>query len=169
MRHQKPSLTLFADASVYKDHKVAGWGGYARGDGRDPTWAQGPAKFDEDVTTVELWALANIVESVVSSSYITSEDTHILLQSDCLFGLEMLWCELPNTWATAGSDATIKTKRTVTQSAKTPIQSIKANLSGCQLIYLKHVKGHKNGIHSRSWVNERCDVMAKEEARRQFK
>lgn len=169
MRHSKPTVTVFADASVYHHDKVAGWAGYVRGDDRRPQWYQGPAVFSKDVSVVELEALALSVHLATEAGYITDNDTHILLQSDCLHGLEMLWRSLPNTWPTGQGDAKLRHQRTAKEEHTPHIQMLFRLLQNRQVVYLKHVKGHQQGKHARSWVNEQCDKRAKQEARRQMK
>jgi ribonuclease HI len=169
MKHHKPTVTVFSDASVYHNHKVAGWAGYVRGDDRKPKWFQGPAVFSPDVTSVELEALAQSVQLAMDAGYITKNDTHILLQSDSLHGLEMIWRSLPNTWPAGKGDAKLGSKRPAKKDHTPHIQKLFRLLRNRQVVYLKHVRGHQQGIHSRSWVNEECDQRAKKEAKRQMK
>lgn len=167
MQHAKPTMTIFADASVYQDKKVAGWAGYVREDDRKPLWFSGPAKFSPDVTTVELHALAMTVRNAFP--YERQENhTHLLLQSDCLYGLEMLWYALKNGWPVGSGDAKMSARKVPTIGAWEQINLMLPHLVGREAVYLKHVKGHQNGVHARSWVNERCDKMAKHEARKQM-
>jgi|GEM_PF-1988206 len=170
IEHSKPSLTIFADASIYVDEMASGWGGWARGDDRDPILAGGPAKFSKDSSIVELWALALFIEQLVDGEYMSEADKSIILQSDSLHALQMLNAELPNSWASirkhGGAD--IKRAATIPQEAKEPIDRIGAALKHCDVVYLRHVKGHQGGRHARSWVNEQCDRRAKKEARALF-
>lgn len=168
MKHSKPTITIFADASVYYDEKVAGWAGYVRGDYREPQWFQGPADFSSNVTSVELNALVQSIQLAVDMGYITSNDTHILLQSDCLNALEIIWSSFPNTCPMRKVHTKLVSKRYIKKDHAPYIQKLSGLLQNRQVVYLKHVKGHQKGIHARSWINEECDKRAKKEARKQL-
>ncbi|ABN75784.1 RNase H family protein [Cereibacter sphaeroides] len=167
--HSPPSLTIFADASVIPQQQVAGWGGWARGNGRQPLLEGGPVPFAADSTLAELHALASMIERIHETGYMLPDDRSVLLQSDSLGALGILNLALENSWASkrAGS-ADIKRARTIKPAVEVPIRRIVSLLDGTQVVYLRHVRGHEKGRHARSWVNEQCDKRAKAEARAQI-
>ena len=65
VKHSKPTLTIFADASVMQN--TAGWGGWARGDDREPILLSGPAAHSNSTVIVELEALAEFHDALKSS------------------------------------------------------------------------------------------------------
>lgn len=167
MAHAKPTLTIFADASVYHDKKVAGWAGYVRGEEKGD-WFQGPAPYNADVDAVELFALTATVKQARDNCLILATDTHVLLQSDSLSALSMIQQAMSNTWFAAGSDRPQSYDKRARGTAGTYAEELKAILGGMEIVYLKHVKGHRNGVHARSWVNEQCDRRAKQESKKQM-
>jgi ribonuclease HI len=166
--HSKPSLTIFADASIYADRSIAGWGGWARGDDREPVVFGGPAPFDRDSAIVELWALALMAQHLNQTGYLRDGDTSILLQSDSIGALAALRNKLPQAYPAKGSDVAISRMNKVKAQAVEPLRIIGGLLSRASVIYVKHVRGHQGGGAARSWVNEACDRRAKAEARAQF-
>lgn len=168
--HSKPTLTIFADASLYTDHGVVGWGGWARGDEREPVLHGGSAPFYRDSAIAELWALALFAERLVGEGYITPADKAVIVQSDSLSGLNMINAKVPNSWATKkkGQGSDILRAKKVKPEAAAAIDRLAKALSHADVIYLRHVKGHEGGKHARSWVNEQCDRRAKKEARAQI-
>lgn len=168
--HAKPTLTMFADASLYVDRGVAGWGGWARGDDRQPAMQGGPSPFDRNSTVAELWALALFAERLREDGYMTEADRSIILQSDSLHALQIINARLPNSCASSKKQgcADIKRAKSVVAEAEEPVKRLAAALDSADVIYLRHVKGHQGGKHARSWVNEQCDRRAKQEARAQM-
>lgn len=165
MNHQKPTLTVFADASIQPKFISAGWGGWVRGDDRKPLFGSGRAPYRGDTSLVELSALVLWLERLYKDRYFSPADTHISLQSDSLGALQRLKA-LPNTHATHNSgDARITSPILPTGEYLLWAERLQAITTHCDVIYLKHVRGHQGGKHSRSWINERCDTLAKKAAR----
>ena len=171
MRHAKPTVTMFADASIYLQHRVAGWAGFIRADEHPPVWAKGKAPFTNSrscVDDAETFALSRTVMQAKKCELIKDNTTHVILQSDSLTALSYFWFVLNNCHPTRGGDAKMLAPKRPNNHSRSYVSEVGAILRGMEVIYLKHVKGHRNGVHARSWVNERCDQLAKEAARKQF-
>lgn len=170
IKHQKPSLTVFADASVNHQKKVAGWGGWARGDKRRSVFPGGRLDHNRRIHVVELWALALCLIELKGNGYLTDQDNAIILQSDCLIALNVINKAMANATPAKPKpgDATIGEAKLVKPYEAEPVKIIKDLLGKCGVVYLRHVKSHQNGSHSRSWVNEACDQRAKQEMRSQL-
>lgn len=166
--HSKPTITIFADASIYPDRKTAGWGGWARGDERESITLGGSLPFGNCTTVAELQALAGMLEGLSDAGYLKESDVSVILQSDSLTALNYLNLRMANSFASKKGGAEIKRAKRVKPEAEGPIARIIAALSRAGVVYLRHVKGHQGGGHARSWVNEKCDRRAKQEARAQF-
>lgn len=166
VKHSKPTVSIFADASIKRD--LAGWGGWARGDGRGPIFLKGPATAHKSSTVVELEALAKTTASLFNRGYLSGEDVSVLLQSDSLHGLEVLNFVLQNAWATKKSSGVKIERSRPPKPDEAPWANHICNmLEHCEVVYLRHVKGHRGGDTSRSWVNEQCDRLAKEAVQEQ--
>ncbi len=171
MRHDKPTVTMFADASIYAQHRVAGWAGFIRADAQSPVWVKGKAPFTNKrscVDDAETYALSRTVLHAKTCGLIEEGTTHVLLQSDSLTALSYFWFVLDNCHPTRGGDAQLLNPKKPNNHSKSYVSEVGSILRGMEVVYLKHVKGHRNGVRARSWVNERCDKLAKEEARRQL-
>ena len=167
--HFKPTLTIFADASIYNDKRVAGWGGWARGDDRQPILLGGSAPWHKNSGVVEAHALSGMIHALRANGYFSDGDVSVLLQSDSLQALGVLNLALPNSWASArGTGSHIGRAANVAPAFIEPVRAIQAALAPCAVVYLRHVKGHKGGGTARSWANEQCDKRAKAEARAQI-
>lgn len=167
IRHSKPNLTIFADASILKT--TAGWGGWARGDNRESILLSGPATHSKSSVIVELEALAEFIDVLKSSGYMRDTDTAVLLQSDSLGALQQLNHQLGNSWATKKPTGAkiLRPRRPPPPENMIFTTRIREALQHCDVVYLRHVYGHQGGKTSRSWVNEQCDQLAKQAARAQ--
>lgn len=164
--HEKPTITIFADASIYPTRRAAGWGGWARGDDRKSVALGGALPFGNCTTVAELQALAAMLEGLRAEGYMTDADTSVILQSDSLTALANLNLRLTNSFTSRRSGGVeIHRAKAVKPEAEEPIARIKAALDHATVVYLRHVKGHQGGQHTRSWVNEQCDRRAKAEAK----
>lgn len=168
--HGKPNVTIFTDASVLHKHRVAGWGGWARGDGRGAVLHDGPVPFSANSTIAEAWAIALMIEHLVNTRYLTENDERLLIQSDSLQALEVLNHALPNSHATCRSEtgSVINRAKSIPGNLHAPINRIAQHARARTVVYLRHVKGHMGGKNARSWVNEQCDTRARAAARAQI-
>ena len=168
IKHSIPKLTLFADASVYHKHGIAAWGGWAKGDGKDSILLSGEAPFNKDTTVVELWALAKLVQQLVWDRYLHPDCKSIILQSDNLKALSLIHGNLKNSWPAKRKDpkdARIKPIKKLKGAEQEPMRILRGCLGLRDVVYLRHIKSHQEGVHGRSWVNEQCDQAAKQKAR----
>lgn len=166
----KPSLTIFADASLHAKQRIVGWAGWARGDARQSIIASGHAPSCDDSTVAELWALALFADRLRSDGYMTLADESIILQSDSLNALRAINSRIPSARAAQAKDngVPVTPAKKINPREKEPLDRIANTLDFARVIYLRHVRGHEGGSHSRSWVNEQCDRLAKREARAQL-
>lgn len=165
--HRRPTITIFADASFYPAHGgVVGWAGWARGDGRIAVEMSGPGPRCRDSGEAELWALALFAERMAAERYLTDCDRAVMLQSDSLAALGMILGASPEACRASvrKGDRSIAGPIVARSQDRPALDRLLAALRMADMIYLRHVKGHKRGVHSRSWVNERCDKLARDEA-----
>lgn len=165
LNHQKPKLTLFTDASWFQQKKVAGWGGWARGDNRGSVFGSGPLYEMDNVTLLEAQASLNMIRWVKQTGYLLPSDTHVMIQSDSLGFLNALSLK-DRTHITKHNDAApIVRPKKMRDDLKNPVNSIMEELSWVEVVYLRHVRGHKPSHKSgRQWVNNKCDTLAKQAA-----
>ena len=166
MTHQKPSTTIFADASGYPKQKVAGFGCWVISDDKRPEIHSGKLSWSPNSNELELFALFNALEFAFDKGFITPETKAISLQSDSLGALNVL-ARISNTYAAKVRDP----KDAVIRPSSRPLGpyvAFASLLSNFEIVYLKHVKGHSSGS-GRNTVNERCDKAAKQAARAQFR
>jgi ribonuclease HI len=161
----KPTLTIFADASVMTCG--AGWGGWAKGDGRPSTFGGGPLGMFNDATAAELMALHAWLTSLRASDYLRRDEPSLIVQSDSVLALNTLARLMPNARIAQVKDdgVIVMPVKRVNPKYGPTAALIAETLRGSSVVYLRHVRGHRGGDTSRSWVNEECDRRAKEGAR----
>lgn len=167
LQHGKPTLTMFTDASIQTRPNRAGWGGWARGDDRNPTWSKGEASWHRSSCVVEMEAIAKMLLHTAHSGYMQAMDRHILIQSDSLIALNTLRGALGNSYASnRETGAAINPKGVIPKNRDMDdwIEIIRTLTNHCQVVYLRHVYAHREGVTVRSHVNEMCDRLAKEGA-----
>lgn len=166
--HSKPTLTIFTDASLSERMKSAGWGGWARGDYREPIFRSGKCEYSQNTSLVELWAVCHMLEKIVREGYFYDEDKSVVIQSDNLHTLNIMHTGINNSWAVKpqhARDVRVQRASRIDQHFLHPLDRIKGCLHGTSIVYLKHIKGHQGNAHHRSKVNEICDRLAKEAVR----
>lgn len=167
LKHKKPDMSVFTDASVYTDRKSAGWGGWAKGDYRPKQLLSGLAPFHKNTGFVELYAIMGMLETLKESGYLLESDKSIIIQSDSVIALGYLLNSL-------SYSAMSKLPESADISPKSPpavvipiIERIHMVLQNSQIIYLRHVRSHRNDSNTRHGVNNMCDVEAKKKARQE--
>lgn len=159
-------VTIFADASVNTQHKRAGAGAWAKGDGRSSVLYRKTLEYDRNVTLAELRALRFMIEHLFETGYIQPDDDAIMLQSDCLQALWVLSRIIPYAVEKKHPNGAplSKWKQRSSESVwqRREAEAIRQAL-GSRRVYLRHVRGHKEG-DGRQWVNEQCDRLAKKAA-----
>lgn len=164
IKHARPNITIFTDASVYAGKKAAGWAGWAVGDNRYPVIRSGPLPFNSNVAICELNALARMIEILRHDGFIKVQDRAIILQSDSTTALNWLLTGLSKGYAAKTKipgSTKLKRMRYVHVHAMDAISIIEDNLRHFDVIYLRHIKAHQGHKY-----NEICDRKAKEAALR---
>lgn len=158
------SMTLFVDASWCPVTKEAGVGAWCIKHG----WLQGSTLGMrlgkcKDSTRAELLGIAKTCEFIKSHNEFINV-SYLMIQSDSLYSL----CAMIK-YGKFGA-APVKGKRdcdpmekikTVPSGLKDLAERIHLATVDCQTKVVRHVRGHENSRTSRSWVNERCDTLAK--------
>lgn len=169
-------VTLFADASVLPQLGTAGWGAWAKGDGRASQLMSGPLEthkgpgmrpaFDQNANVAELMAIEEALLHLEQTSYFHAADEAIMIQSDCVAALEALMGSVPNTIFKPHPQGVQSINyRHPSRGMLSPVELQSARIINTTLARIKlrailrHVKGHSNN-GTRSWVNRQCDKLA---------
>lgn len=167
--HDRPTLTVFADASAHPKAKVAGWGAWAKGDDRKSITVGGPVRHSKHMHVIELWALALCLQEL-EKDYLRDTDRTVILQSDNLQTLRVILKSMRNAYPAKAKkgDSRVSPARRTNPEEKEPMDIIRRIFGHRNVVYLRHIKSHQNGVHTRSGVNEACDRRAKQEMRSQL-
>ena len=160
-------ITLFTDASYCNKKNVAGWGSWVKADGW-PTGRTYGGQLQKIYSSgeAELLAVERILEILFRSGHMNGHET-IIIQSDSMHALDCIMAHKPiRSTFSAGSgkrDVQAATPRNspLPHGALDIVKQIEAYVLG-RAIYLRHVKGHNGGESTRSWVNEKCDYIARQ-------
>lgn len=163
IEHIKPTLTILADAAVKPLIQRSGWGGWIKGNGRRSVTCCGSLPYSTNTSLAELSALLNALEYGFHTSYIT-EDVGIILQSDSVSALGVLAKNLPNSFVAKYRAGDSKVTPCSLRGSEDLLSKAHALTSRFKIVYLRHVRAHRNGINTRSYVNELCDSLASKAA-----
>lgn len=157
----KPTVTIFADASVDPKTKVAGWACWIKANGAESIIRGAPLKKPVvDSTEAELSALANAVAVAAAVGVLSG---HVLLQSD---SADALSCIL---WGVKGAiQSPARDGYSFQRRRRAPRKEYHAAIAAIDnarrktgiTIAVRHVRGHQEG-DGRQWVNRKCDEVAK--------
>ena len=159
------ALTIIADASYHRQHHTAGWGAWMKGV-RTPgavTMGGQIKELLERSSEAEMRALSNALHVASTRGYIEVKDV-VMVQSDCTDALGWILWGLPLArHSQNGSGAPVTRPRKGGRAKDS--KGLAAFLDVCQAldlrIVVRHVRGHEDGVTSRSAVNELCDRIAK--------
>ena len=160
IEHIKPTLTILADASVKPLIQRAGWGGWIKGSGRRSVTCCGSLPYSPNTSLAELSALLSALEYGLKILYITDDDVSIILQSDSVAALGVLAKNLPNSFVAKYRAGDAKVVPCSLKNSEGLLHKAHEITSGFKVVYLRHVRGHRNGVNTRSYVNELCDSLA---------
>ena len=158
IKHTKPQLTIFADASMHHKKRKAGYGCWIISNDKPWETFSGFCKWYKDSAVVKMEALHQALNHAYSEQFIVQTTSAIILQSDNLQTLNILK-HLQNSWAVKSrhpKDSTIKRAREV----KGPFKQIQKLVCDFDVVYLRHVKGHISGSGQHT-INGICDTLAK--------
>lgn len=149
-------VTVFADASWCPKQRVAGWSAWARSQ-RGRTWAGDELRLVmPEAYLAEVCAVVRALKMAVDAGVAQTGDT-LLVQSDCLQVEAVLW---QGRLAEAGTDR----HRVETLARELFLRLCDRFDLTCRF---RHVKGHNGRADGpRSFLNERCDAVAKRHMRR---
>jgi ribonuclease HI len=164
--HSKPTITMFTDASVKKigARFAAGFGGWAKGDGRKACTHSGPAQGHKNVGVAELDGICSMLKFIQTTGYLQVTDVSLMIQSDSLWALNQLYAYMNNTFESQHVDgaAMSKTQKPAVAHGVMPMLGEINTIVGLRgVVYLRHVRAHKGHSTTRHTVNEMCDKLAK--------
>lgn len=166
LKHSKPDISVFTDASIFNKTKSAGWGGWAKGDRRRTTILSGQAPFHTNTGLVELYAITAMIEELFETDYLWADDKSIIIQSDSTSALGYLLNSLQYTSASHLPESARLEPRLPPPQAFPLIERCHLYLQHFRIVYLRHVRAHQEDGNSRHGVNNICDVKAKSEAQK---
>lgn len=160
-RTPKPNVTIITDASLDPKRKMAGWGGWARGDNRTSVSHGGRLQHHANTGVLELRALANMLWTLNQTGYLLLGDRVIMLQCDNLEALCALMRATPNTLHSKHVDgAEVRPQRRLVSGPMLEAVDVIREVAGDRQLVVRHVRGHKPG-GGRQWVNRLCDKLAR--------
>lgn len=155
-------LTLFCDASYCHQTQAAGWGAWAKRD----DWSRGQ-EFGGDLCAyvtncgeAEMRAIACSIATLRSKGELSGV-SRLMIQSDSTRALALLLKRIDGVMVSDHADAATITpaKILATPNEITALGVVESAIGNIQ-ITVRHVRGHQKG-DGRSWVNRRCDHIAK--------
>lgn len=162
LKHRKPDLTIFTDASCMHRAKAAGWGGWSKGDGRSTVIQSGKAPYHKNTALIELYAIMSMVEALYETEYLMESDKAMIIQSDSVTALGYLLNSLQYTAPTRLPDSALWTPKKAPDAAVPILHRLHEVLQNFDVVYLRHVRAHREDGNTRHGVNNLCDTKAKE-------
>lgn len=145
-------VTIFADASFCHETKAAGWGCWIKNDVRSATYEGVFQVTLDQAREAELCALVNAVHKAVVMTH-APPGSLLVLQTDCMSAIHLLTGR--------------RKEASISLVEKAAWRKFRELVEANDLDWrLKHVRGHQGGKNARSWVNEKCDSLAKAAMRR---
>jgi ribonuclease HI len=160
-------LTVIADASFCQHTKAAGWGAWLKGDRADGVFMG--AAFSAPIQNserAELCAIVNAVHRAHKAGLYREGDT-LSIQSDCMWPLGLIAAGI--VWARRGREVRARgdvpvhfvSVRSATKRVdRIALDHLRELTKGCRIV-VRHVRGHTGNATGRSYVNARCDEIAK--------
>lgn len=145
-------VTINTDASFHPRYKVAAYAFWIVSD-KGRIKQSGPLRKATSPTDAELQCIANALHVLLKSDI--KGMTRLVINSDALYGFERVGRKKPGT-----GGAVAKLLRQLRE------KYIPATRWTERFWEFRHVKAHSGVGDKRSWVNEWCDQMAKQEMRR---
>lgn len=157
-------VTLFCDVSYCPTTKAAGWGAWYRTDAMEKGAFFGsvvpmPCENSNDG---EFWGLVLALRGIFSRLGADRPDA-IVLQCDNLSALSWIRQFHPNAHAVGdhhGTHSISNPPKSYPREMETAI-AVARDMDPSVRIWLKHVKGHDKKTTARSWVNKKCDELAR--------
>lgn len=161
-------ITVFTDASFQPQTGAAAWGAWAKREG----WAEGyrfGGYFMQQMPSsnaAEICGLANAVHLLGRDGKLDGINK-VMLQSDSLHALQLIWAFIPHVSLAAVKNAPIgvlkepaKERAASKQPYMTAINVLTQVMETHNFAFeLRHIHGHRRGS-GRTWVNRQCDLIA---------
>jgi len=165
LKHRKPDVSIFTDASAFQKTQSSGWGGWAKGDRRKTVIKAGRAPYHKNTGLIELYAIVSMVEELFESEYLECTDKSVIIQSDSVtalgYVLNAFQYSVPS--YLPGS-ANLKPMLPPAEGMAM-LGRMHDFLQLMDIIYVRHVKSHQSKeTTTRHGVNNLCDIKAKEKA-----
>lgn len=159
-------FTIFVDSSMCPTTGAGGVGVWCKKDywERGSTFGGRLERKVSDSTEAELLGIAQAFE-YISKYQEFSKVTYLMLQCDSLYALHSLikFAGFVPAKTIHTSDADVgRQAHQANPKYRDLALRIRSTVQDVPLVVVRHIKGHREGASSRSWVNERCDAIAKE-------
>ncbi|MBY3151347.1 hypothetical protein HFO56_02960 [Rhizobium laguerreae] len=157
-------VTLFCDVSFCPNTGAAGYGAWYRADDMEKGKFFGEAipVSCRSSNDAEFWGLAMAMRHV--SKVLAEKVTTVVLQCDNIAALSWMREFHPNAAAVGEHHLTHDIPpppKTYPRAMATAVGMVRA-MEPSVRVWLKHVKGHSKSKSARSWVNGKCDRLARE-------
>lgn len=156
-------MTLFVDASFCPNSLAAGWGSWAKRDDWDKGRYRGSAlRTRNPITSSNAAEIAGIGMSLWQHQQLGDLQglTGLMIQCDNVAALGFISTAIPRA-VRSGSQRLQPLEWGDDPLVAEVMEVIEASLVGVPAIGLRHVKAHTKNRDGRSWVNRRCDAIAR--------
>jgi ribonuclease HI len=157
-------VTLFCDVSFCPNSGAAGYGAWYRTDDMEKGefFGESIPVTCSSSNDAEFWGLTMSLRHVLK--LLGDKVTAVVLQCDNIAALSWMREFHPNAAAVGdhhGTHGIPKAPKTYPKAMGTAIGVVQAMKPSVR-VWLKHVKGHSKSKSARSWVNKKCDELARE-------
>jgi ribonuclease HI len=157
-------VTLFCDVSFCPNSGAAGYGAWYRTDDMEKGefFGESIPVACSSSNDAEFWGIAMSLRKVFQ--LLGDKATTVVVQCDNIAALSWMREFHPNAGAVGvhhGTHGIPQAPKSYPNSMGTAIGVVRAMKPSVR-IWLKHVKGHSKSKSPRSWVNKKCDALARE-------
>jgi ribonuclease HI len=151
--------TVFADASWCPNTKAGGWGCWIKNEFSTNTYSGAFKAPLPCSAAAEFSAAANALHIGIKKGHVARNGL-VVMQTDCEKVLMAMSRDYRREWSAKHRQRCgFPGLNTAEMTALRALHSL-ASTANVELRW-KHVRGHQGGGNARSWVNERCDSLAK--------
>lgn len=159
----KPTVTVFADASLDPATGAAGWGCWIKADGARSVTRGG--EFREkmrNIVQAEVCAIANALRIAQVMGVLSG---HVMIQSDSAVALGCIRQRCGAADSPVQGGVRVHPRRQKPHPYYSQAIDLIAEMLKGVKVTVRHVRGHQQGV-GRTWVNNECDRLAKRGMRR---